>query len=280
MSTSLSSAFIAEFSSDVHQAYQNGSLLKGTVRTVNDVEASTYRFPKYGKSPAIARGTASTDVVGGDFGNTKVTATLTDWYKAVYVDIFDLEKVNFDERQEITKATGSSLGRRLDQIIIGATATASTSSPDHVIEHGSTGLTLAKIVAASALLNAQGVDSDGRTFAHSAKCLEGALNDTKFTSADYASMRALMSGGLSTFMGFDWIMIEDRSDEGGLVLDSTTRTNIVYHRNSIGLAMGMEPSIKMAYIDEKMSWLVNGTLSAGAALIDTLAMVHVQTQEA
>ena len=47
MSTSISTAFIKQFESEVHMAYQRmGSKLRNTVRQVNNVKGSQARFQK------------------------------------------------------------------------------------------------------------------------------------------------------------------------------------------------------------------------------------------
>ena len=55
MSTSVSTAFIRQFESDVHVAYQRmGTKLRNTIRRKVAVQGEDVRFQKYGK------GTAST----------------------------------------------------------------------------------------------------------------------------------------------------------------------------------------------------------------------------
>ena len=61
MANSIDTAFIKQFESDVHMAYQRmGSKLRNTVRTVGNVAGSVVRFQK------IAKGSASTKSRNGN----------------------------------------------------------------------------------------------------------------------------------------------------------------------------------------------------------------------
>lgn len=56
MSTTLSNSFVKQFEEEVHQAYQRqGSNLRGTVRTVNNVKGASTTFQKVGKGIASTK---------------------------------------------------------------------------------------------------------------------------------------------------------------------------------------------------------------------------------
>ena len=74
-------------------------------------------------------------------------------------------------------------------------------------------------------------------------------------------------------------MIEDR-DEGGLDLTSNIRKNFAYHKQALGLAIGIDMRTEINYISEKTSWLVNGIFSAGSVGIDSAGIIEVLTFEA
>ena len=136
MSTGLSTAFITLFEAEVKQAYQGDAVLRNAVRMRTNVEGSTVKFPKIGKGTAQVR-TPQTDVVPLNTSFSTVTATMTDYIAAEYSDIFDQQKVNFDERQELAQVVGKAIARREDQIII------------DVMEAASPGATIANTVVTS-----------------------------------------------------------------------------------------------------------------------------------
>jgi|SRR5210317_886649 len=279
MSATLSTAFIAQFDAEVKQAYQGAAKLFGTVRTKTGVVGSTHRFPKLGKGLAQPR-IPQTDVVPMNVQHSNVTATLEDWNAPEYTDIFNQSKVNFDERRELKEAIASAMGRRLDQLILDeADAGASATQVATSVGGADTGLNVDKLRRAKRLLDAAGVPATERTFVHSAIGLEQLLGETSATSSDFNSVKALVNGEMDTFLGFKFVLIEDR-DEGGLsVAAGDVRKNFAYHKAALGLAIGMQMQTKIDWIAEKTSWLTNGTFSAGAAAIDDSGIIEVLTDE-
>lgn len=279
MSTSISTAFIAQFDAEVKQAYQGASKLMNTVRTKTGVVGSTHRFPKMGKGLAQPR-IPQSDVVPMNVTHSNATATLTDWEAPEYSDIYDLQKINFDERKELVTTISSAIGRRADQIILDAAdAGASSTQVDENVGGTNSGLNVAKLRRAKRLLDAAGVPSSDRTFVINANGLEDLLGEEKSTSIDYASVKALVNGEVNTLLGFNFVMIEDR-DEGGIALTGNLRKNFAYHKSAIGLAVGIDMRTEMNYIAEKTSWLTNGLYSAGAVGIDSEGIIEVLTYEA
>ena len=279
MTASISTAFIAQFDAEVKQAYQGAAKLFGTVRTKTGVVGSTHRFPKIGKGLAQPR-IPQTDVVPMNVQHSNATATLEDWSAPEYSDIYDLQKINFDERAQLKMAISSAMGRRMDQLNIDAAeAGANSTEVDDNIGGTNSGLNTTKLRRAKRLMDAQGVPATDRFFVHSAVGLEQLLGETNATSADFNSVRALVNGEINTFLGFKFIMIEDRT-EGGLDLTSNIRKNYAFHKEALGLAVGIDMRTEMNYISEKTSWLVNGIFSAGAVAIDDNGIFRVKTYEA
>src|SRR5690606_16720791 len=66
-----------------------------------------------------------------------------------------------------------------------------------------TGLTVGKLITANEILEDADLEDDApRVLVVTAKQLTNLLNTTKVTSADYASVKALVNGTIDTFMGF------------------------------------------------------------------------------
>jgi hypothetical protein len=120
MSTSITTAFVAQYESEVHHLFQRfGGTLRSAVRTKTDVVGSTTTFQK------IGQGSASTKARHGvitpmNVAHTTATATLADFYAGDWVDRLDEAKVNHDERQALAKAGASALGRKIDDQILTA----------------------------------------------------------------------------------------------------------------------------------------------------------------
>lgn len=279
----LSPAFVQLFDAEVHQAYQGAAVLTGAARTRTGVVGSTVNFPKVGKGQASVR-TPATDVVPLNSTFSSVACTLTDYYAAEYSDIFLQQKVNFDERRELAQVVGSAIGRRQDQILLDAlsTASAGTTIANTVVTSGSAAasdLNIGKIIAAKKALDAKNVPGEGRHMIIHANNLAALLGDERAISADFQTIRALVSGQVSTMMGFQFHILGDR-DEGGLSIDgSNDRTCFAFHQSAVGVAVGMPASTEINYIAEKTSFLVTGKLSMGSIVIDTDGLVDVTCRE-
>jgi len=283
MSTNLSPAFVQLFEAEVHQAYQGAAQLRGTVRMRTGVVGDTVKFPKVGTGQASVR-SPQTDVVpiNGEF--SQVSVSLTDYVAAEYSDVFNQAKVNFDERQELAQLVGNAIGRREDQIIIDAldAASAGSSVAKTVVTTGSataSNLNVGKIIAAKKALDAKNVPAGDRHFVIHANNLAGLLGDERAISGDFqGSIRALVSGEVSSMMGFTFHVVGDR-DEGGLPLSTNDRTCFAFHRSAIGCGVGIAPKTEVNYIPEKTSFLITAMLSMGAGAVDVNGIVDVTCDE-
>lgn len=276
MSNQLNQAFIAVFEAEVKQAYQGMAKLGGTCRTRNNVVGSTIRFPKMGKGLAQAR-IPQTDVTPMNVSHSNVTATLADWIAPEYTDIFDKQKVNFDEQRELVHVVAGALGRRLDQIQLDALEVPGANTVVKTLG-GADAFNMAKIRRAKKIMDENGVPSSDRHFAVSAAAIEQLLGSTQATSSDFQNVKALVDGQMNTMCGFKFHMIEDRT-EGGLVLAGNDRTLLAWHKDAVGLGIGINISTEINYIAEKTSWLITGKLSAGAIAIDSDGIVEVAIDE-
>lgn len=272
MSKSLSSVAVNEFDTMVKQAYQGSDMLGNTVTVRNNVRADTWTFRKLGKGLANQKSTADL-VTPMDVAHSTVTATLVNWNAPEYTDIFDQAEVNFDEKQELAECVAMALGRRKDQMIIDAL---DASTPDlSDIADGGVNLTLAKIIQAKTDLLSQGVRGGDLHAAINAEGLESMLNDSTITSSDHVNVKALVQGDVDSFMGFKFHVIEDR-DEGGLTVASNIVDAWFYHKQSVGLALGLGPKVEINYVPTRTAWLTNGILKGGAVVRDTGGLIKVQ----
>ena len=280
MAVSISNAFVTLFDTEVKQAYQADAVLRNTVRLRTGVTASTHKFPKIGSGVAQVR-VPQTDVTPLNVTYSQATVTLTDYIAAEYSDIFNQAKVNFDERQELVQVVAKAIGRRSDQMIIDALAASSTSlTVATSIGGAGTNLNMAKLREAARLLNTANVPAEDRYMLIHASQLSSLLSETAVTSSDFNSVKALVQGDITSFMGFNFITIGDRT-EGGLTGGGSGQTRKVYayHKMAVGMAESMAIRSEINYIPEKTSWLVSSMFSAGAIAIDAGGCVDITCTE-
>jgi len=272
MSKTLSSVAKKEFDMEVHQAFQGTGKLRECVTVRNNVVGDTYNFRKMGKGLANQKSTSDL-VTPMDVSHDLIPAILGNWNAPEYTDIFDQQTVNFDERRELASAIAKALGRRLDQIVIDALDASTPTIPDITV---ATNLKVDTVIAASTALTDKGVPNDGgRAIAINAAGLEGLLKDETATSADYAALKALVKGDISSYVGFNFKIIETRV-EGGLAVAANIVDAWAFHRDAVGLAIGMDVKTSVDWIAERTSWLSNGMMKAGSAVRDLDGLVRVQ----
>jgi len=272
MSVSIDQVFIKQFEADVHLAYQQmGTKLRSTVRSKSGVVGTSTTFQKIGK------GTASTKSRHGmvpvmNLNHAPVECTLQDYYAGDWVDALDELKINIDERRVVASAGAYALGRKTDELIVGAMNTATAYVGDY-----STGLTKTLILNALATLNANDVPDDGRRFGVvGVKQWNELLGITEFSSADYVGDNLPFINGAEArkWMGITWIMYND------LPLSSSThRDCFIYHASSIGHACGQEVKTDISWHGERAAHFISNSMSQGAVLIDGDGIVRVKCGE-
>lgn len=277
MAINVSTAFVDLFDSEVKQAYQAESVLRGTMRTRTGVAGNTVKFPTIGKGVATLR-VPQTDVTPLNVTYGQVTATMEDYIAAEYSDIFQQSHINFDERSELVQVVSKSIARRMDQIMIDAlNAATGTSTVATSIGGAASNMNIEKLRATAKAMNEKNVPSEGRNLLMHASQLDALLGETEITSQDFASVKALVQGEINTFMGFNIMTIGDR-DENGLPKPST-RTCFAWHKDSMGYAESMAQKTEVNYVPEKTSFLVSSMFSAGSVSIDGEGIVKISCTE-
>ena len=279
MAIQVSNAFVTLFDSEVKQAYQGQHMLAGLTRERTGIEGSTVKFPKIGKGTATVR-VPQTDVTPLNVSYSQVTATMEDYIAAEYSDIFNQQKINFNERQELVQVVSGAIARRMDQVVLDALAAASSpSTVGNDIGGTDSNLNVAKMRAAKKALDAKNVPAEGRIMVIHANSLDSLLGETDVTSSDFNTVKALVQGDINTFLGFNVVTLGDR-DEGGLPIDgSSDRTCYAFHLDAVGLGIGMGQTSRVDYIAEKTSFLVASMFSAGAVAIDDEGIVTITCRE-
>ncbi len=264
MSASVTNAFIAQYSSEVKQAFQQkGSKLKGLVRSHSNVVGSTHNFHKLAAVVANTKARGA-DVTGLDPTSAQVTATLADYYAPIYLDKLDELKTNANMRGEYVTAAANAISRKIDDVIItaldAATNTTTTTAG---------GLTIAKILEGLTYLNAGEVDPEDRILLIGSKQLSDALAITQLTSADYMNVQTILKAGVGAAFGFNWVV------SNRLPLNVANRTCFAFNRQSVGLAIGQDLKSELNYVPEKVSWLATSTVSLGAVIIENAGITKL-----
>ena len=206
------------------------------------------------------------------------------------VDTTDLRRMVADPKSTYVRQLRAEHGRTLDDDIIrslggsairkdhDADATMVALPASQKIAHGNTGFTLEKLLTAAEMLDAAEVgdiDEVKRYFACSARQLRDALNEPKFTSADYAEIKALLSGKITMFMGFEWKRTERLLKPDG--------ARLCYCFTEDAIVRGSDGDLTMLRIQEMQehsySYSVYGEWETGSLRTHEQRVVEIACQE-
>ncbi len=268
MTTTIDASFIKHFEADVHTAYQQqGSKLKNTVRSKNNIQGASTTFQVIGAMTATTK-TRNGQITASNVTHTPVECTLTDYYAGEWVDRLDEIKVGHDERKVLAAAGAYALGRKTDELIIDALKTAT-----QTVGESTEPLTKDRILKAFTLLNKNDVPDDGERYA-----LVGAdqwnqlLSIEEFSSADYVGEAYPMLTGSESrkWMGIVWIM------HTGLPKTESSHTCFIYHKTAVGHASGQDIKTDITWHGDYAAHFVSNMMSQGACLIDPKGVVKME----
>lgn len=266
MSATIDQAFIKQFESEVHLAFQRmGSKLLSMIRRKTNIKGKDTTFQIVGKGQAGQKSRHG-DVPLMNLNHTNVTCTLADYYAGDYIDKLDELKTNIDERNVVAQSGAAAIGRKSDAIIVAVLDPATTNA---LIATGAAGLTQTKVNTVYERFGAQDVPDDGRRyFAVDPYCWTDLLSITAFSSADYVGSDDLpYKGGMTAkrWMGFMFFPFSGLSNGAG---GATEARNLAWHQDCVGGASGLDLNTDVTWQGTKQAHLCVYSMSQGAVLID------------
>lgn len=146
---------------------------------------------------------------------------------AILVDRLDLLKMLYDPTSPYVDRMRDAAARKQDEIIMSkffATAktgkTGDTNTPfksSNIVAHGSTRMSVAKLRAMRKLIKKRHLDLRTRKpyIAVTAEQIDDLLGEVAVGSSDYNSVKPLVDGEVSQFMGFVFVPYEDNGTSAG-----------------------------------------------------------------
>ena len=253
MSTEITTAFVQQFSSNVQLlSQQMGSLLRGSV-SEESVTGEKAFFDQVGQAAAVKRTSRHSDTPIVDTPHSRRMVTMDSYEWADLVDDADKVRLLIDPTSAYARTAAAAIGRAMDDAIISAaTGTAKTGKSGSTsttlpsaqqIAHGSTDLTIEKLIEAKQKLDVNSVDpSIPRYIVVSPFQIQRLLNETAVTSSDFNTVKALVRGEVDTFMGFKFIVSNRLAKSGN------NRTCFAFAEDGMKLAVGKDV---MARIEER-----------------------------
>ena len=266
MANTIDTAFIKQFESEVHIAYQRmGSKLRGTVRTAGNVAGSVVRFQKIGTGSASTK-SRNGNITPMELTHTTVEATMTDHYAAEYIDKLDELKTNIDERQAVATSAAAALGRKTDELLYSAMDSGANSTQIH---DTSSALEKADLLSLFETFGTANIPEDGnRYLAMHPKGYADLFLINEFASSDFVGEQNLPFAGGMTMKEFLGFKIFSTSA-------ITAGKNMAYHTSAVGLGVNTDVSTEVNYVPEKASHLATSMMSMGAVVIDDNGVYEV-----
>lgn len=285
MSTSVDTAFVTQYTADVHQVFQRqGSTLMDAVTVKPDVVGSTASFHKLGTGTATTKARHGT-ITPMNATHTAPSCTLADFYAGDWVDKLDEAKTNIDVRKSYAKAGAMALGRKCDSQIT-TVLDATTQTP----------VTLTVTTKASILATAlefaetaweNDVPNDGEVYAAvSSRYWSQLMTIDQFQNADY-----VMADGMSYSSGpaigkskwKDWMGIKWKMQTGLPGAGTGTSKQFIWHKTAVGYASAKSAgnvagnesvAADITWHGDRAAHFVNHMMSGQAVLIDDTGVIE------
>jgi hypothetical protein len=310
VSFTVTNNFVDQFANNFHLlAQQKRSRLEQFIRDKRTVTGSAFTVERIAKSEASTVITRHGDTPFNDQVQSRRYADMVDAEWGELLDQLDRIKLLADPTSETVNNAVAALNRQKDGVIITAAlgsardSSGSTALPaGQQILVGGTGLTLGKLRTAKEILDAAEQndedyfdmlgynpttgekstgDYEGAAYglALSARAVTDLLSDTTITSADFNTVRALVSGSLKTFMGFYFVRLPN-SGPSALPKVGTTRSCFAFSPRAMSYGTGKDTTIRMAErADKRFSVQVYGCLSVGAVRKEDEGVVQIDVLE-
>ena len=276
-----------QYSNNVQMlSQQKGSLLRDKVDS-ETVQGKNAFFEQIGSVTAQVRTTRHAPTPQLDTPHARRRVSLADYEFADLIDDQDKVRTLIDPTSSYAQAAAFAMGRAMDDVIIsaatgtsftGVSGGTSTALPggQAITESGTDGLTIAKLRNAKRIMDLNSVDASiPRYIVVSPRQIDDLLGTTSVTSADFNTVRALVTGEVNTFMGFQFIV------SNRLSIASSKRLCFAYAQDGIKLALGKDV---MSRSDERAdvgyATQIYYCMSIGATRMEEEKVVSIQAHEA
>ena len=283
MSSQVTTAFVQQYSANVQMlSQQMGSLLRDKVR-VESVTGKNAFLDQVGSVTAVEKTSRHSDTPQIDTPHARRRLSLADYEFADLIDQQDKVRLLIDPTSSYAQAAAMAMGRAIDDVIItaalgtaytGETGATSTANANQIV-HGGAVLTIAKLREAKQTLDLSDVDpSIPRYIIVSPKQISGLLNITEVTSSDFNTVKALATGEVNSYLGFNFIV------SNRLALSGTTRSCIAFAQDGIALGIGKDINARIdERADKSYATQVYYCMSIGATRMEEDKVVEVQCTE-
>ena len=292
----ITEACVEQFSSNVRMlVQQQGTRLRSTVME-DSVNAATAFYERIGTVAAQIATSRHADSPQVDTPHSRRNLTLATYRWGDMVDNPDQVRTLIDPTNRYVQAATWAFGRTIDVVIRtamngtantgggggGTAGTATLPATQKVavdfVESGASsnsGLTVGKLREAARILGENEVPEEGRFIAVAQQQITDLLRDDEVTSADYNTVKALVTGEVNSFMGFTFVRTQQLNLTSGDIRDC-----LAYHRNALMLGIGSNPRARVSErADKSYSTYAFMEMDIGAVRMEEEMVVEVKCDE-
>ena len=291
MSSQITTSFVEQYSSNVQLlSQQMGSKLRSSVDEESVVGKNAF-FEQIDSTAAVLRTSRHGDTPQIDTPHSRRRVSLADYEWGDLIDDSDKIRALVDPTSAYARNAAAAMNRAMDDVIItamnasastgvaGATSTALPSGQKTATSDQSDGLTIAKLLSAKKILDENDIDPSRKRFiVCGPQQISDLLGTTSVTSADFNTVRALSTGEVNSFLGFEFIMSTRLNKDA---TNTTDRLVFAYTEDAIKLAIGKDVKANISErADKSYSTQVYYCMSLGAVRMEEKAVVQIPCHEA
>ncbi len=271
MAISISSAYIETFEQNVrHLAQQGDTRLEKYCDVVNE-QSESHNFDLLAASSARAKTAARMVSPAGGNGSGAVDATdglvwtrrkslIEPWDTGEVIEQEDPTQMIIDPNSAVTKNLAMNMRRAKDDNIIAAASGDSRDGAGGAVAYaggtvgdGTTRIDIEKVLAVDEYFNAGDVDPDlPRVWVYGPRQKRDLMQLMEVTSGDFQSGKALASGRIPNWMGFDWVMSNRLLSDTDV---DTDITNLAFTTKGIGFHIAKDITAKIGErTDMSFAW--------------------------
>jgi hypothetical protein len=265
MASSIDTAFIQSYHNDFEVKFQqNGSRLMPYV-TVRPQYSKTDFYDRIGTVSFAEKTTRHAPTALEEAEHTRIAVSMRDYRNALPFDTEDKIRMGLrDPRNAYAETQAKALGQKFDSVVIAAATgttytgeTGGTAETYSATTYGiavnavapgnapaNSNLTIEKLIQAKSKFGVQESVMDGEPLVCvvTQSQIDSLLRTTETTSADYNTVKALVSGAIDSFMGFKFVRTQLLAKSGNI------RTCLCFPKS--GIVVGMADQ-RVTKIDQR-----------------------------
>lgn len=256
MANTVPEHFVKAYSANVTTRYfENGGKLDAIIGVTHDgITGETDHFDLVKQVEAEEKTTQFEEQSNLNPEHTRRFLHMRDFWWNAYIDKEDKLRLLADPQGQYTVNALEALRRKSDALRYAAARGAvwqGKTSPSQValpssqkIAVGAGPASVEKVMDAAALLNKNNVPMEGRILVANWAFLDDMLREQEIGSVDYNEVKSLMTGKISFWMGFTWILYN-------YLVESGTFYAVALHPSAMGQSKAASPKIEVDRLPTK-----------------------------